>query len=55
MKKTTIWLSEADLELRDQLAAQLGTTASEVIRRALYQLAAFRNCRIPKPKKTQKR
>jgi hypothetical protein len=55
MKKTSIWLSETDIELRDQLAAQLGTSASEVIRRGLYQLAAFRNYRVPKPKKTLKR
>ena len=36
MKKTTIWLSEADIELRDELAAQLGRSASEIVRLGLH-------------------
>jgi hypothetical protein len=51
MKKTSIWLSEADLELRDQLAAQLGTSASEIMRRGLYQLAGFTKHRVRKRRK----
>jgi hypothetical protein len=50
MKKTTIWLSEADLELRDELAARFGTTASEIIRRAMYQFAASHLHRRKRPK-----
>ena len=42
MKKTSIWLTEADKKLRDEEAAQLGISASEFIRRAMHQMRTLR-------------